>query len=677
MILTNRIYKFIGIFSILIIVGACKPVIEALPTDPQEVVKNNSNTPPNLPLSLNCPTTPFAGSPNIACTLIPNVTPDLDGDSTSYYDGGSTCASTSVSVVTGEVTFTAPAKGLTCVVKVKAYDGALYSSAVSSSTITGANNAPNTPNALACASSPPASSLSNTCTLTPNESPDSDGDTVSYVDDGSTCSTVVVNSFTGNATFTAPAKGATCLVKIKAYDNSLYSGSVSSAIITGANRAPNNPISLTCTTSPAAGSANNICTLTPNATPDPDGDTVTYVNDTSTCNAASVSSDGATITFTAPPATATCVMKVKAYDNALYSSTVTSATITGTILPPGPFSIPSATGGDTQAVLTWEDSLGATNYTVKYGFTSGSYPTTFSTTATSPTTVTGLTNGETYYFMVTAVNSGGNTNATVEKSATPEAVGVCPTNYILVPANAAGGTNNDFCVMRFEAKNVAGVATSQAANTPWVNINQTSAKTACTNLGAKFDLISNPEWLTIAQNAENVVSNWSGGDVGIGMMTRGHSDGNPDSAIAITNTTDPYNGTGNNSGQAAGSGREQKRTLTLSNGNIIWDFAGNVWEWIDWSMAAGLQAPPTTCISGWTELPLVSCGALAGAEYLPSHSDYNSSQGMGQFYGGAGGAALRSGFWNFGSRDGAFTLFLYNAPTAANSGISFRCVYRP
>ncbi|HXH31335.1 MAG TPA: fibronectin type III domain-containing protein, partial [Bacteriovoracaceae bacterium] len=171
----------------------------------------------------------------------------------------------------------------------------------------------------------------------------------------------------------------------------------------------------------------------------------------------------------------------------------------------------------------------------------------------------------------------------------------CPTNYIPVAANTAVGTTSEFCVMKFEAKcvgtscptatpDVNAVATSQATSTPWISISQTNAKTACTNLGTGYDLISNPEWMTIAYNIEATASNWAGGVVGTGALFRGHSDNGPASGLTVSDTTDLYNGTGNTAAQAMGSGKEQRRTFTLSNGEVIWDLAGNIFEWTDWSL---------------------------------------------------------------------------------------------
>ena len=280
----------------------------------------------------------------------------------------------------------------------------------------------------------------------------------------------------------------------------------------------------------------------------------------------------------------------------------------------------------------------------------------------------------TTYSVVATNANGSSTPATITLAA-------CPTHYSIVPANSNLGVST-FCVAQFEMKLISSVATSQPALTPWVNITQANAKTACTALGANYDLISNPEWMTIAYEIEKTASNWSSGVVGVGMLNRGHSDDNPSSALAVANTNDPYIGTGNNSGQAAGSGWEQKRAHTLSNGQVLWDFAGNVIEWTDWSLGGGLISGPNSCTGVWTELPDVSCGELSAAEYLPANpagvtgANYNSTYGLGQLIGGSG-AALRGGAWSYGTFSGAFSLSLAYTPSDINTDFGFRCVYRP
>ena len=82
----------------------------------------------------------------------------------------------------------------------------------------------------------------------------------------------------------------------------------------------------------------------------------------------------------------------------------------------------TATPGSGQVSLSWSAAAGASSYNVKRGDTSGGPYTTIATgvTATSFTN-TGLSNGATYYFVVTAVNSVGESGSSNEASATPQA----------------------------------------------------------------------------------------------------------------------------------------------------------------------------------------------------------------------------------------------------------------
>jgi len=161
-------------------------------------------------------------------------------------------------------------------------------------------------------------------------------------------------------------------------------------------------------------------------------------------------------------------------------------------------------------------------------------------------------------------------------------------------------------------------------------------------------------------------------------MFRGHSDNSPASALAAAADNDPYNGTGNTDSEAMGSGKEQKRTFILSNGEVIWDFSGNVREWVDWShTTAGLDLGPTTCAASLTELPNVSCVELSSSQYMPSFTNLDSRNGLGRFYGGSEGAALRGGHWNDGPFAGAFALLLNVSTAVTDARLGFRCVYRP
>lgn len=82
---------------------------------------------------------------------------------------------------------------------------------------------------------------------------------------------------------------------------------------------------------------------------------------------------------------------------------------------------PVATSG--QVTVSWVTTPGATGYKVKYGTTAGSYSTTLDVGNVLSKTITGLTNGTTYYFAVTAYNTAGESANSNEKSATPSSSG--------------------------------------------------------------------------------------------------------------------------------------------------------------------------------------------------------------------------------------------------------------
>jgi len=105
--------------------------------------------------------------------------------------------------------------------------------------------------------------------------------------------------------------------------------------------------------------------------------------------------------------------------------------------PPAPTGL-TATPGDQQVELNWNASPGATSYKVKRSETSGGPYDTIETGVTETTyTDTGLTNYETYYYVVTAVNSAGESPNSNEASATPEAPPIPdpPTGLTATPGN--------------------------------------------------------------------------------------------------------------------------------------------------------------------------------------------------------------------------------------------------
>ena len=87
--------------------------------------------------------------------------------------------------------------------------------------------------------------------------------------------------------------------------------------------------------------------------------------------------------------------------------------------PVAPMSL-AATGGKGQVQLLWSPSTGASSYTVKRALTSGGpYATVAASITATSYTDTSVTNGLTYYYVVTAAGTGGESLPSNEASATP------------------------------------------------------------------------------------------------------------------------------------------------------------------------------------------------------------------------------------------------------------------
>ncbi len=108
------------------------------------------------------------------------------------------------------------------------------------------------------------------------------------------------------------------------------------------------------------------------------------------------------------------------------------ASTSGTTVPSAPTGV-SVTAGDGQVTIGWAAVTGATSYNVYYGTSTGvttSSPTKSTGITATSKTIAGLTNGTAYYFIVTAVNAGGESVASSEVSTTPQVAaptGISPT----------------------------------------------------------------------------------------------------------------------------------------------------------------------------------------------------------------------------------------------------------
>lgn len=296
------------------------------------------------------------------------------------------------------------------------------------------------------------------------------------------------------------------------------------------------------------------------------------------------------------------------------------------------------------------------------------------------------------------------------KMATANGVLNCPTGYIGIPGSAALETN-DFCVMKYEAKcannnalTVGLTSPATANNTynnattpcsgsfsvvststgyPIANINQVLAQSYCQAAGGH--LITNAEWMTIARDIEQLGASWLGGTVGSGYLSLGHY--NLATATALDGS-EVFNGTvlyGKTSPQVYD--HIYKREFTLSTGEKIVDFSGNVSEWVNDICTAGTADGQYDGTSHeWIHSSLTYERSVAGpsASLCPATCPTSPTAGcctspgqaIGEYVGCVSGSAfLRGGRLNGGYNVGIYDLDLSRNPTSyTNTLVGFRCV---
>ena len=284
----------------------------------------------------------------------------------------------------------------------------------------------------------------------------------------------------------------------------------------------------------------------------------------------------------------------------------------------------------------------------------------------------------------------------------------CPDNYVALPA-LSGYTNDKICVAKYEMKS-GSKATSTYAGQPHANISRddsgstVGAINRCQALGDGYDLITNDEWQALARNIESVGSNWSGGQVGSGQgLSVGYDTSSSfiaaskdDDKACESTVTDECNST---------TWHTNRRTFALSNGEMIWDVAGNVWEWVKDDIDTSIvwaNSPVSLLEDSDSLVTALTIGGKAGSTrnakgHFGPHGDHSSFNDIGTNYGRLGyawldsiGGAIRrggSGRKFLQQDDGSLMsvdwdgLFSVHLKDAADGGLDqnhgYRCVYHP
>lgn len=283
----------------------------------------------------------------------------------------------------------------------------------------------------------------------------------------------------------------------------------------------------------------------------------------------------------------------------------------------------------------------------------------------------------------------------------------------------------DFCVMKHSAKAQTSAANpeggffpiargeqsftmtnvvpdARAAGRPWTDIAQAEALAECAELNGvlfgsatpslgSIGLLSNTQWQVLARNVEATAANWSGSAVGNGELARGHSD-NLGSSTAAVDGAD-FNSSGRalagapddtlgfyGTGQSDGA---QRRTQVLPNGEVVWDIAGNVWNWVR-DLRAGLGIPASDeaaglNTTGWfsylsagsNRFSLVTNRIFGG--FGASGLLFSELENAGRVKGGTSGAVLRGGSFVRGNDAGIFAADLFLDTSSGYADIGFRC----
>lgn len=274
-----------------------------------------------------------------------------------------------------------------------------------------------------------------------------------------------------------------------------------------------------------------------------------------------------------------------------------------------------------------------------------------------------------------------------------EAPRACPSGFVQAPG---------FCVMQYEARALGAggelggsgltiyettqvqldrslyVPTSTPDGYPWVKITRDDARAECQSLGARYDLISNAQWQTIARDVSEQDANWSGGQVDQGCLYQGVT-GDPNECGYSGH---PFEAGVPHAGESWidwGRNRDPRAKLVMSTGAEVWDMSGNVWEWVRendpmigrWGPNRYMGAP------GYS----AELRDLAGParDFNCSSANYWCGFGFGRIdY--TGPTIMRGGMTTFDNDEpwsvGIFAADNDDPLTSANGALGFRCVFQ-
>ena len=257
----------------------------------------------------------------------------------------------------------------------------------------------------------------------------------------------------------------------------------------------------------------------------------------------------------------------------------------------------------------------------------------------------------------------------------------CPAGYTYVPKTLPN--DGAFCVMMYEARNDGSSNLSvNPIDSLYNNIQASDAKTKCTSVGSHYDLISNIEWMSIARNLELNNENWSGNSRGIGTMARGWARSNTGPKNQTDASCESNLTTNGCAVIQTGANFFHNRTLKLSTGVKLWDFVGNLREWVDATKGGTLDK--LACNNSiendtnWIDFISVDCPTLSLDDFNSPYG-YDSVAKVGRLFpsSGTGSYVMRGGANGDNNSSGIYSMSFSSSTGAADTARGFRCVFRP
>ena len=299
-----------------------------------------------------------------------------------------------------------------------------------------------------------------------------------------------------------------------------------------------------------------------------------------------------------------------------------------------------------------------------------------------------------------------------------------PDYFIEVVPDPTVGTTEAFWIAKYEMKilghddgdteyDEAYTAESRPGGIPWQWINQEQARAECEALGEGFALPTNAEWMTVARSIEASSRNWSDNQT--------HPSGTTDAQLNVGHTCRkgtlgvdcrmdqyPYSGEGLPAsiddeeglyGYVQGDYEAEapaldengwsayRRTFYLADDQVIWDFGGSVWEWVDWSVPlAADRANYGDVTDDYLEINLCQPTAEMPEESFKSlnteMTGLINANRVGRYHPTSvdddAGAAMRGGNFMHGScNNGIYALGMGYSPDTDHiiCRVGFRCVW--